>query len=112
MQKMKFCVNVHMRILTHMLKKGVWGNSPASGNWAPSCDACYPRKRRFPGACFSLLRQAAQNKKVPSGTIFWRRTVWRYLGQCAIILLVRIEQVRIVCGCPFWKQKGGRYEHT
>lgn len=73
MQKMKFCVNVHMRILTHMLKKGVWGNSPASGNWAPSCDACYPRKRRFPGACFSLLRQAAQNKKVPSGTIFWRR---------------------------------------
>lgn len=33
-------------------------------------------------------------------------------GGRAIILLVRLEQVGIVCGCPFWKQKGGRYGYV
>lgn len=25
---------------------------------------------------------------------------------------VRLEQMRIVCGCPFWKRKGGQYEYN
>ena len=93
MQKMKFCVNVHMRILPHMLKKGFGEIPQQAATGRPVAMLAIPGNAVLRGACFSLLRQAAQNTKVPSGTIFWRRTVWHYLGQCAIILLARIEQV-------------------
>ncbi len=92
-QKMKFCVNVHMRILPHMLKKGFGEIPQQAATGRPVAMLAIPGNAVLRGACFSLLRQAAQNTKVPSGTIFWRRTVWHYLGQCAIILLARIEQV-------------------
>jgi len=41
----------------------------------------------------------------------YRIILWNYPTGCAIIFTVRLEQRGIVCGCPFWKQKGGRYEY-
>ncbi len=45
------------------------------------------------------------------GTIY-RKAFIAFSTEYDIILLVRLEQVGMVCGCPFRKRKGGRYEHN
>ena len=40
-----------------------------------------------------------------------RKTVMELSGRVWYNFLVRLEQMGIVGGCPFWKQKGGRYEY-
>ena len=42
----------------------------------------------------------------------YRKWCWYYSTRNDIIFSVRLEQVGIVCGCPFWKRKGGRYEYV